>query len=1522
MMTINPMNDFNMKRRMETMEFHHHHHHHRPTTIISTFIITIFLLIILSTIAITSIEAVIEERVCIGTNGRMSVPSNRDHHFQNLRDRYTNCTYVDGNLELTWLQDKNLDLSFLQYIREVTGYVLISHVDVKRIVLPSLQIIRGRSLFKLNVRDEEFALMVTLSKMENLEAPSLRDILVGNVGFFNNYNLCHIRTLNWDEILSGPGAKTIYVYNFTQPERACPSCHESCPEGCWGEGPHNCQKFSKIKCSPQCHQGRCFGSNPRECCHLFCAGGCTGPKQSDCLACRNFYDDGICKQECPPMMRYNPATYSWEVNPEGKYAYGATCVKNCPEHLLKDNGACVRSCPVGKKSVNGECVPCDGPCPKNCPGVDIVHSTNIDSFKGCTIIEGSITVLDTSFQGYQEVYQNFSFGPHYDSFHPSRLEVFSTLREITGYLNIQASHPDFKNLSYFRNLETVGGRTLTEYFAAIYIVKTSLTSLGLRSLKRVEFGSVAILENQDLCFASRIDWKKVANSSAHHILMQSNRNESDCKAEGLVCHSECASDGCWGAGPDECVSCKSYRLGETCVSNCNSSLGIYDAGDKICKHCHEECDGACTGPGPRNCQKCKHIRDGPFCVRECPVSKYPHDGQCKSCHENCVSGCTGPLNRLGEGGCNSCEKAIVSMYDPNVVEECLKADEPCPEGFYHEYIGPQEEGALKSLTGKSVCRKCHQRCKNCTAFGIHVSVCECLRYSSGEQCEDQCPRDHYADEEHHKCVKCADECRRCRGPTSSHCIACRNYRVYLDDEKKTFNCTATCPPEKPYKVFEDKNEDPFCSDKDPNIMYGSNPEEDPWPVIIGGGAVCIVLFGVFLAIFSYQWLQRARTKENTMKLTMRMTGYDDNEPLKPSNVKPNLAQLRIVKEAELRKGGILGFGAFGTVYKGVWVPEGENFKIPVAIKVLREGTQSNTNKEFLEEAYIMASVDHPNLLKLLAVCMTSQLMLVTQLMPLGCLLDYVRNNKDKIGSKPLLNWCTQIARGMAYLEEKRMVHRDLALRNVLLQTPGWVKITDFGLAKLLEIDEDEYKAAGGKMPIKWLALECIQHRIFTHKSDVWSFGVTVWELLTYGGKPYENVSARDVPDLLEKGERLPQPTICTIDVYMLMVKCWMIDPESRPSFKELAEEFAKMARDPGRYLVIKGDKLMRLPSYTQQDEKELIRSLSMPIEGPETIMDAEEYLQPSKSLHAFNGCKQQPPPTPIKKFMDDRGFEGDPINGGLIFGHNDDVLDSRFNAVHQRHLGPEGQYNNMFMHSLTDSYDTTRMVMANGSNSHHFRDTSHNSALDTLKLMDKGELNELIRRNMMNGQTTIEQFKFNLPVDEDDYLMPSPAGPVVNQVTYMEMMNGRANGGELRGYPINLNEYPNCQPLMPQTCIENPEYLLMNNRVDHEYVNQLSPTAPSITSAQTFPLHGMISRRKPLSSTSSSVTSNSAFHSLQGSFGIHPNSAGFIPLNPNNTRKFSSSEEPEESSDDHQYYNELDWLQRELQPLRRSETTV
>ena len=150
--------------------------------------------------------------VCIGTNGRMSVPSNREFHYKNLRDRYTNCTYVDGNLEITWIQNDTYDLSFLQHICEVTGYVLISHVDTKQVRLPRLQIIRGRTLFKLNIWQNEFGLFVSFSQTQTLELPALRDILNGSVGMFNNYNLCHVRTIDWDEIISGK-----HTLTFKQP---------------------------------------------------------------------------------------------------------------------------------------------------------------------------------------------------------------------------------------------------------------------------------------------------------------------------------------------------------------------------------------------------------------------------------------------------------------------------------------------------------------------------------------------------------------------------------------------------------------------------------------------------------------------------------------------------------------------------------------------------------------------------------------------------------------------------------------------------------------------------------------------------------------------------------------------------------------------------------------------------------------------------------------------------------------------------------------------------------------------------------------------------------------------------------------------------------------------------------------------------------------------------------------------------------------------------------------------------------
>ena len=1021
---------------------------------------------------------------------------------------------------------------------------------------------------------------------------------------------------------------------------------------------------------------------------------------------------------------------------------------------------------------NGECVPCDGLCPKICQFSDTVHAGNIEDFRNCTVLEGSLTILDSTFNGFQQIYQNFTFGPRYPVMDPDRLEVFSTLKEVTGFINIQAHHPRFTNLSAFRNLEVIGGRHLTEYFSALYIVKTSLESLDLKSLNKIRSGSVAILENNDLCYAENISWQKIMQSQAHNTLLQNNKAPESCHLQGHVCDSQCSGEGCWGPGNQLCLSCKNFMAETECVESCDPGKGLYKSNNnQTCMKCDAECDVTCSGPGPGNCIRCKHVKDGPFCVSACPSSKYNNTyGECQDCHRNCVGGCKGPANNIGPHGCNSCDKAIINK-ELEVVQ-CLHESAQCPDGYFYEWVGPDQQGKLKALAGRAICRPCHPLCKRCNGYGFHEDVCqECNGYNQDQQCTDQCSSDYFPDQERRRCVPCARECSGCSGPGTTQCKACKSFRVYLnggyaadDDQTTPFNCTETCHGEFPYKNFPENDDgvpgDPFCSVE---LLQGGIPiaSESAVPAIIGGIISCIILLGIFVSVGCWRWNTIEKRKENISKMAIAMQGDYANEPLRPTNIKPNLARFRIVKEEELRKGGILGYGAFGTVFKGVWVPEGDNVKIPVAIKVLREGT-GNEN-EILEEAKIMATVEHPNLLHLIAVCMTSQMMLVTQLMPLGCLLDYVRNNKDKIGSKPLLNWCTQIARGMAHLEDMRLVHRDLAARNVLVQSPNCVKITDFGLAKLLNLNEDEYKAHGGKMPIKWLALECISQRVFTHKSDVWAFGVTCWELFTYGGRPYENVKVHDVHDLLAKGERLSQPAMCSIDVYMLMVKCWMLEPESRPSFKDLAEEFAKMARDPGRYLVIPGDKLMRLPSYTTQDEKELIRNLASAIGGNEAVLMAEEYLNPGQvaSQATLNTPVDTPlPSTPTQKFF--------PQN----------MPPPPYSSVSQLTSHRNSRYGST--HGVNDAFSTM--------GSRKYNSNFFSQSCDPLKMLEDDMVDCQSYGGPYNYSNTGTGRNPNktrppnvaLPLDADEYLVPSPQSPppatpnsINNNVknTYMDLIS-------------------------------------------------------------------------------------------------------------------------------------------------------
>ncbi|XP_026566859.1 receptor tyrosine-protein kinase erbB-3 [Pseudonaja textilis] len=978
-----------------------------------------------------SVRSAGSQAVCAGTQNELSVTGDAQQRYQTLYKMYNNCEIVMGNLEIV-LIGQNQDLSFLQTIREVTGYVLIAMNVFTYLPLQNLRMIRGTQYY-----EDKYALYVVLNYEKNVTHAlhqmgfnQLTEILSGGVYIGKNKQLCHVNTIDWEDIIRDPKFQAVVHNNGEK----CTPCHENCNGRCWGPGPEDCQKLTKTICAPQCN-GRCFGPNPNECCHDECAGGCTGPLKTKCFACRHFNDSGACETLCPQPMIYNRLTFQLEPNPDAKYQYGGVCVKNCPHNFVVDRTSCVRTCPNDKMEVekNGQkiCQLCEGLCPKACEGTGIgskyqtVDSSNIHRFINCTKILGNLDFLITGLEG--DPWHNIN------ALDPEKLNVFRTVREITGYLNIQSWPKHMQNFSIFSNLVTIGGRSLYNRGFSLLIMKNmNVTSLDFRSLQEISAGQVYITENRQLCYYNTINWARLSRRRSD-LNIRSNKSPRKCIQEGKVCDPLCSSDGCWGPGPDQCVSCRNYSREGVCTVSCNFYEGEsreFAQGD-VCLPCHPQCQKiegglTCNGQGADECVTCANYKDGPHCVESCPsgvlgvkglIFKYPDaNKECWLCHENCTEGCFGPE-----------------------VVNCFTVELPGPR-------------------------------KAPTMIAVMVVV----------------------------------------------------------------------------------------------FFFAS----------------CLVV----LLSFFY-----CRGKKIRKKRAMRryLERGESLEPLDPSE-KANKVLARIFKETELKKLKVLGSGVFGTVHRGVWIPEGDSIKIPVSIKVIQDPSGRQSFHAVTDHMLAIGSLDHACIVRLLGICIGSQLQLVTQLLPLGSLLEYVRKNRDAIGPQLMLNWCVQIAKGMCYLEEHCMVHRNLAARNVLVKSPNQVQVADFGIADLLYPDDKKYFYNEIKTPIKWMALESIHFGKYTHQSDVWSYGVTLWEMMTFGGEPYAGIHLSEVPDLLEKGERLSQPQICTIDVYMVMVKCWMIDENIRPTFKELANEFTRMARDPPRYLVIKRESGMLSPVEPPSlSEKEL-----------------------------------------------------------------------------------------------------------------------------------------------------------------------------------------------------------------------------------------------------------------------------------------------------------------------------------------------
>uniref|UniRef100_A0A452TXW4 receptor protein-tyrosine kinase n=1 Tax=Ursus maritimus TaxID=29073 RepID=A0A452TXW4_URSMA len=281
---------------------------------------------------------------------------------------------------------------------------------------------------------------------------------------------------------------------------------------------------------------------------------------------------------------------------------------------------------------------------------------------------------------------------------------------------------------------------------------------------------------------------------------------------------------------------------------------------------------------------------------------------------------------------------------------------------------------------------------------------------------------------------------------------------------------------------------------------------------------------------------------------------------------PNQAVHEFAKEIEascITIERVIGAGEFGEVCSGRLKLPGKR-ELPVAIKTLKVGYTEKQRRDFLGEASIMGQFDHPNIIHLEGVVTKSKpVMIVTEYMENGSLDTFLKKNDGQFTVIQLVGMLRGIAAGMKYLSDMGYVHRDLAARNILINSNLVCKVSDFGLSRVLEDDpEAAYTTRGGKIPIRWTAPEAIAFRKFTSASDVWSYGIVLWEVVSYGERPYWEMTNQDVIKAVEEGYRLPSPMDCSAALYQLMLDCWQKDRNSRPKFDEIVNMLDKLIRNP------------------------------------------------------------------------------------------------------------------------------------------------------------------------------------------------------------------------------------------------------------------------------------------------------------------------------------------------------------------------
>uniref|UniRef100_A0A8C9QYF3 receptor protein-tyrosine kinase n=1 Tax=Scleropages formosus TaxID=113540 RepID=A0A8C9QYF3_SCLFO len=344
------------------------------------------------------------------------------------------------------------------------------------------------------------------------------------------------------------------------------------------------------------------------------------------------------------------------------------------------------------------------------------------------------------------------------------------------------------------------------------------------------------------------------------------------------------------------------------------------------------------------------------------------------------------------------------------------------------------------------------------------------------------------------------------------------------------------------------------------------------PLLVGsvmGGAAVLLVVAAIVIVFVF------RSKRRASPYSDRLQRYISNRGgvkyyVDPSTYEdPSEAVREFAKEidpAHLKIEEVIGAAQFGEVSRGRYRPLGRR-EVQVAVKTLRWGVTDRERAVFLSEAGVLGQFDHPNVLKLEGVITRSPPeRIITEYMENGPLDAFLRENEDQFSVLQLVGMLRGVGAGMRYLAERNFVHRDLAARNVLVNANLVCKVSDFGLSRLmrgLDHNMPTYTASlGSKIPVRWTAPEAFQHRKFSSASDVWSFGVLMWEVMSYGERPYWDMSNQEVMKAVADQYRLPAPHNCPPAIHALMLQCWQADRQDRPGFDSLVSSLDRLIRHP------------------------------------------------------------------------------------------------------------------------------------------------------------------------------------------------------------------------------------------------------------------------------------------------------------------------------------------------------------------------